>query len=364
MSWRHYNPVRVMAGPGQSKSLGSHLPDGPLLLLTTAGMARRHVVAALMAQVVPERDWTMRFIAANPDLDELDTLAGQLRGQHFGAIVALGGGSVIDAAKTMSVLLPATGERVLHETLRNERALDYGAALRLICLPTTAGTGAEVTPFATIWDGEGKQKYSLSDEALFPRLTILDPELTLMLPWQETLYSALDASSHALETLWNRDATPISGAFALQALQKIVDNLPLVQADPMALAARSQLQEASLLAGLAISQNRTALAHSISYPLTARFGVPHGLACSFTLPALTQWVKTESAWTVALPDALRQTIVQQLISYQLGQQVLRYCSHDQVIACLGEMFNPQRARNFAMTASADDVLRILNDSLQ
>lgn len=364
MNWCHYNPVRVKAGVGLSRCLGEYVPEGPVLLLTTAGMERRGVIAALMSHIAPKMEWTIRFVASNPDIDMLDNLASQLSGYSFSAVVALGGGSVIDAAKVISVLLMIKGDQLLHQSLRNDQVLDFTNGLPVICLPTTSGSGAEVTPFSTIWDSTNKKKYSLGNDALFPSLTILDPELTLTLPWQETLFSALDASSHALETLWNRYATPISAGLALQALQKIIKNLPLVQSNPLDIAARSQLQEASLLAGLAISQNRTALAHSISYPLTAHFGVPHGLACSFTLPALIQWVTREKAWVIPLPDKQQVDFTKQLAGYNLGQQVLGYCSQQKIMACVSEMFDPLRAGNFVLMASEDDVFCILGGSLK
>lgn len=373
MNWHHYNPVRVIAGAGSAALLADHLPDGALLLLTTAGMQRRGVAATLAAHAGPARNWTVRLVQANPDLDDLDRLAAELSPQPFGAIVALGGGSVMDAAKALSVLLPACAANaaapsaaaapMLERALRQRQALDFSRCLPVLCLPTTAGTGAEVTPFATIWDGVHKQKYSLADDALFPSVAILDPELTLTLPWNETLYSALDASSHALETLWNRHATPVSGALALQALEQLAAGLPRVQAAPDDLGARQQLQQASSLAGMAISQSRTALAHAISYPLTARYGVPHGLACSFTLAALLEWVEREQAWRVPLPAALRQTVLMQLRSHELGQQVLTYCSRAELLESLPEMFHPQRAANFCLPATDADVLRVLEASL-
>jgi alcohol dehydrogenase len=372
MSWSHYNPVRVISGAGSAARLAEHLPDGALLLLTTAGMQLRGAAAALAAQAGPARAWTVRLVGANPDLDHMDRLVGELCAQPFSAIVALGGGSVIDAAKALSVALPACAAAcaqgapapaVLDRTLRQRLPLDFSQCLPVLCLPTTAGTGAEVTPFATIWDGAHQQKHSLADDALFPALAILDPALTLTLPWRETLHSALDASSHALETLWNRHATPVSGALALQALEQLAAGLPRVQAAPDDLAARQQLQQASTLAGMAISQSRTALAHSISYPLTARYGVPHGLACSFTLAALMEWVEREQAWRVPLPPPLRRTLLDQLRSYELGRQVLTYCSRAQLLDCLPDMFNPQRAANFCLPATSADVLRVLEASL-
>ena len=367
MTWQHHNPVRVLAGAGRSATLHQHLPEGPLLLLTSAGMLRRGTVARLLAHSPPQRQWTVRAVAPNPDLDALDAMAEALRNQPAGAITgiaALGGGSAMDAAKVLSVLLRQPQVAGLHRALREGQALDFSQALPVVCLPTTAGTGAEVTPFATVWDGVRHAKHSLADDALLPRLAILDPELTMALPWQETLYSALDAMSHALETLWNRHASPVSAGLALQALRLVVDHLPTVQHRPADLDARAQLQAAGLMAGMAISQNRTALAHAMSYPLTARHGVPHGLACSFTLAALLQWVQQQRAWTVAPPADLRDAVLHCLGRWRLADHLLGYCTQAQVLAQVDAMFDPRRAGNFALPAGRDEVLQVLSQSLQ
>ncbi len=155
-----------------------------------------------------------------------------------------------------------------------------------IAVPTTAGTGSEVTPWATVWqrEGDSPKKYSLSSPQLWAELALLDPELTLSQPRRVMRNSALDALSHALDSIWNVNANPISDALAVSGARAILSALPVAWQTPSDLAARETLMEASLQAGLAFSATRTALAHSLSYPLTLSHGLPHGLACSFVLP--------------------------------------------------------------------------------
>ena len=140
--------------------------------------------------------------------------------------------------------------------------------------------------WGTIWDERTAGKHSISHPALYAETALLDPDLTLSVPHQTTVASALDALSHAMEAIWNRSANPVSDALATGAISLIPGALRSVVATPYDVVAREALLKGALLAGLAISSTRTALAHSISYPLTAELGLPHGIACSVTLPEL------------------------------------------------------------------------------
>jgi phosphonate metabolism-associated iron-containing alcohol dehydrogenase len=159
-------------------------------------------------------------------------------------------------------------------------------ACRLVAVPTTAGTGSEVTPWATLWDrsSAAPKKYSLHVEETWPAQAIVDPSLTLSAPESVTRNSALDALSHSLESIWNVNANPVSDLYAVEAARAVIATLPGLLAAPRDRELRTTMSRASLMAGLAFSNTRTALAHSISYEMTLKHGLAHGLACSFPLP--------------------------------------------------------------------------------
>lgn len=302
----------------------------------------------------------MRPIGENPDVDRLDTLLTELRETQFVAVVALGGGSVLDAAKALASLLPGddlTLDRLLRSTGQTSKL--PATPLPLYCLPTTSGTGAEVTPFATIWDLRLQKKHSLTGKQLYARLALLDPELTCSLPWEVTLYGAMDTLSHALETLWNRNATPVSAALAIQALHMTVEALPKLEQYPENLEARNCMQQASLLAGLAISQSRTALAHALSYGISLRFGIPHGFACSFSLPAIMRWVQREQAWKFTPDAALQQAVLSCLTTYSVEQLVLDKCPPEELAQCMREAFFTDRLGNFVLTTTPETLDKAL-----
>ncbi len=199
-------------------------------------------------------------------------------------IVAVGGGSALDTAKVLMVAPASGGFRELMRLLARGEAFEPGQVKPLITVPTTAGTGSEVTPWATVWDRSINRKYSLHLRETWPERAIVDPELTITLPHAVTVQSGLDALSHALESIWNLNANPVSDALAVASATLMMDTLPRLVEDPDNIGLRTSTSLAALQAGLAFSNTKTALAHSISYEMTLRYGLPHGIACSFTLP--------------------------------------------------------------------------------
>jgi alcohol dehydrogenase len=135
-----------------------------------------------------------------------------------------------------------------------------------------------------------KKKYSLSRPSLYPEAALVDPLLTLGLPRGITVSTGLDALSHALESIWNVNANPVSSTLAEAAAREVLDALPALAADLGNIELRTRLSRASLFAGLAFSNTKTALAHALSYHLTLHHGVPHGIACSFSLPLVMRSV--------------------------------------------------------------------------
>jgi len=292
-------------------------------------------------------------VTPNPELDQLDEATAALKKHDICTIVALGGGSVIDTAKALAVCLPTDLDFPLADTLRKKNLRPWKSGLPVIAIPTTAGTGSEVTPFATIWDRKELRKHSLAGDFVYPAHAVLDPELTMTLPPQQTLFTALDAISHALESLWNKNRSPVSEAYAVKALHLACEALPVILDSPDDLRQRARMQESSLLAGLAISQTRTAVAHAISYPLTLHYDVPHGLACGFLLPALIKYVLSdESCAEKDLPtrDAMKKTGTV-LDGLNLEGCLLDYLTVDELRSLTDKIDYHGRADNFV----CDDV---------
>ncbi len=365
-SWSFHNPVNAVFGAGRLAELGARCPGDRVLVVTTAGASRRGLADRAAELIGRERTLIWDGAAPNPDLDDLDAATARFAGEGISCVVGLGGGSAVDAAKVLGVALPrrradSNGPAPLERALRGDGGQEWTERLPVVAVPTTSGTGAEATPFATVWDNARGKKHSVAGDAVFPTSAILDPELTVSLPRFETLYSGLDAISHALETLWNRNRTPASAAFALRALESASDALPAVLDRPADLSARAAMQEAAFLAGLAISQSRTAIAHSMSYPLTLRYGVPHGLACSFTLRAIMALDEVRSALPAA-HSALFARIDALLASLDLNAEIARYLTPAQELSLVGEMRTPARSDNFLLPATEELAAAILKET--
>jgi phosphonate metabolism-associated iron-containing alcohol dehydrogenase len=358
--------TRLVIGADAFSALSSECVGLTVLIITSAGFTKRGVVAELKQYLTTATE-VLLFdgITPNPELDLLDKLTAQFQPLKPQLLIALGGGSTLDTAKVLAQTLvqPEQTDGLLNLHFRQKQPLNWLPSLPLITIPTTAGTGAEITPFATIWDGVFHKKYSLAHQGMYPVLTLLQPQLTLTLPWKETLYTALDTVSHSLETLWNKHNTPLSCGYATQALGLVTQHLTTVLEQPDQLHSREQLQKASFFAGLAISINRTAIAHSISYPLTSHYAVPHGLACSFSLPAIIELVLSD----YDLPDEERQLLAELsdwLLKLPLFTELAQYLSWQAIYALLPEMVNPGRADNFVLPASEYGIRALLQRSEQ
>ena len=287
--WSFHNPVRVTFGSGALGRVSGVL-DGRRYALVTYGEPHFREMATRIAAEAGRPLVVIDDVYPNPDFIGLTAACARLGAQTEApeAIVALGGGSVIDTAKVLSASA-GDFERVRRYLVDHEGG-DALGSVPIIAIPTTAGTGSEVTCWASVWDKVAGRKYSLSRPDLYPERALVDPELTMGMPRMLTVSTALDALSHSLESIWNVNANPVSTNFAVLAASEILEVLPALSTDLGSPYLRSRMANAALLAGLAFSNTRTALAHSLSYPITLQFGLPHGLACSFSLPILLRAV--------------------------------------------------------------------------
>jgi phosphonate metabolism-associated iron-containing alcohol dehydrogenase len=290
--WSYRNPVDVRFGRGIFSRLGELL-GGRSYALVTYGEPYFRSLAATLEQTAGRPVIVIDDIAPNPDIDLLEEQTRRFTAlsKQPDVIVALGGGSVIDSAK---VFAAARGDfEAVDAFLKKRTGAETLNPSSLIAVPTTAGTGSEVTCWGTVWDNAGGSKYSLAHPGLYPEYAVVDPDLMVGKPRDLTVQTGLDALSHSLESLWNRNANPASMAYAVAAAKGVLATLPLLAADLRNEALRERMARAATLAGFAFSNTKTAIAHSLSYPITLRHGVPHGIACSFSLPMIIRSVAGE-----------------------------------------------------------------------
>ena len=329
-----------------------------LIVTTPRGRRQLEMDATLEFLVQNRQNQFVSGVQRNPGIAELQADIQQWRHVNFDTVIAFGGGSAIDSAKVLSVALCEELEMMPLRALLEDPTLYLDVRPKpLYAVPTTAGTGSEATPFATVWDHEHYKKYSLAGASVFPHSAIVDPDLSDGLPEEVTVSTGLDAINQAAESIWNRNLTLISEKFATRALQLGLEALPLLLHNPDDGVSRAAMAECSLLAGMAISQTRTAICHSMSYPITAHYGVPHGLACAFTMPAVLRFnLKVDDGRfgriAVALNgcnatvDTLLERFDRLHADLQVLQRVKSYVkSLEQLAALRSEMFTPDRSEN-------------------
>lgn len=284
MTQEYYNPVDIIQSNDWVKSarlLQDRLKIQNPLIITTQGNANRLELGTLFPESL-----IYSAVLPNPTLASCQTAIEYcLKQNRFDGIIALGGGSAMDTAKCVMAALN-TGIYHLIELLNTDPK--YRDRIPSIFIPTTHGTASEVTMWGTVWDMEAKKKYSLSHKTLYPSAAVLDSQLCLTLPVDISLITTLDALSHSFEAIWNKNRNARSTKYAIEAITTILANVDQLKTAPNNLEIRAALLNASTTAGLAFSQTRTAAAHSISYPLTIYFQIPHGIAASISLVPLLE----------------------------------------------------------------------------
>jgi len=287
-----YLPTRIIFGPGAIEKTGKEVAElvHKVIIVTGRTSARKmgflqkvenSCAAAGVTTVLFEE------VEPNPSLKTVERGTEVAKKENCQAIIGLGGGSALDAAKAIALL--CANPPPLTQYFGKNKAPH--PALPLIAIPTTAGTGSEVTPYAVLTNTEKEphQKQIITEDSIFPRKTLIDPELTLSLPPDITTDTGIDALSHAVESYTSNRAFTLVEGLAKESITLLSKNLPLIRKNPENLQLRSSILYASLLAGLCIAQTGTILVHGMGYPLTSELGLTHGRANGLLLPWVCQF---------------------------------------------------------------------------
>jgi alcohol dehydrogenase len=262
------------------------LPSGVSRVMLFSGRSSRAMAETIAKGVEHLGNTIAPAISEDPTADSVQEVTEQVREFSPDWIIAIGGGSVLDSVKAAAVLAKHEGR--VTDYMRGDRKITH-AGIPVSVIPTTAGSGSEITPFSSITDVEMKKKQSLAHEYLYPTHAVLDPSLTLSLPPRQTAISGMDALSHSIEGYWSKHSSPVTDEYALSAAKLILKSLASACNSGGEIGPRSRMLEGSYLAGRTISNAMTTAAHAVSYPMTVHFGIPHGLACSMLLPAVVRY---------------------------------------------------------------------------
>ncbi|KUK03659.1 MAG: Iron-containing alcohol dehydrogenase [Thermotoga sp. 50_1627] len=292
--WQYFMPTKVYfgekcieRGTEAFKSLGKRA-----LILTGRRSSKENGslddVTRALSQIGIE--WVLfDDVEENPTFALVRNILSEYQDGSFDFVIGLGGGSPMDTAKAIAVLLknPALKVEDLYDASR------YSEALPICAIPTTAGTGSEVTQYSVLTDDAGFKRGFSHPVLTFPKIAFLDARYTLNLSEALTRSTGLDALCHAVEGFLSRRATVLSDLYAKESIKLIAENLPRVLRNPNDLHARENMLLASCLAGMVISQTSTTIAHALGYPLTTFKGIRHGEATAAFLDVVVEQASIE-----------------------------------------------------------------------
>ncbi len=293
-SFSYTGAKKILFGNGSFADLAQHVQElkarHPLVVLdkNLAAAGYRERISQLLKQDGLGVDFFDKVVP-EPPLELADEGAKLALKKKCDCVIGIGGGSSMDVAKAVAVLAANKGKAVDYLGLNKVP----GPGLPTIMVPTTAGTGSEVTFTAVFIRRDLKKKEGMNSPYLYADLALLDPELTLSLPPQATATTGLDALCHAIESYTSLNASPMSELLSLEAIQLIAENLRTCVHDGGNREAREKMLLGSLYAGLGLANAGVTAVHSLSYPLGGQYGIPHGLAntimllpvMNFNLPA-------------------------------------------------------------------------------
>ncbi len=291
-SFEFHAPVKLISGKGsldhlayELQSLGVTRP----LIITDKGIVQAKVVDIVISSLLEannEKSIVFDDVPPNSSFSTIMKILNFYNQNNCDGIIALGGGSVMDSAKAVNILV----------SYKSEKLYDFAGAgvvnkkLRpFIALPTTSGTGSEVTKVSVIFDEQKNKKIPFSSSFLFPDTAILDPRLTQKLPVHITAATAMDALTHAIEAFIGLSKNPVSDIYAELAVEKVFKNIKLLIRDPEHLGHRQELALASTFAGIAFSNSMVGLVHAIGHSVGAHCHLHHGVCMSLFLPHVLRY---------------------------------------------------------------------------
>jgi len=281
---------RILFGPGAVEKIGTEaqlLKAKKVLIITDTGVIKAgllgNIEKSLQAVGLP----FVIFDGVEPDprIEVVEKSVEKAKKEGIDLIIGFGGGSSLDIAKVTSIMITNTGK------IDTFFGIDLvpNPGVPVILIPTTAGTGSEVTPIAILSDTKEKLKKGIVSPTLFPEAAILDPKLTIGLPPSVTAFTGMDALTHAIESYSSINATDLSDLLAYKAMELLSKNLRMAYAHGENLAARSCVLEGSLLAGIAFANAGVGAVHAFAYPLGGEFHLAHGLTNTLMLPYVMRY---------------------------------------------------------------------------
>ncbi len=309
LSFVYFGPTKIIFGSGSStselESEMSALGCSRAVVVTDQGIIKAGLSEKIIKTLGEKCVGVFSDVPQDTGIDVVNRGAAFAREKGADIVISIGGGSVIDTAKCICILLTEGGSLANYEGIQ----LLTRPQTPHIVIPTTAGTGSEVTWIAVVYDKDKGQKILIVESYNAPRAAILDPQLTLGLPPLLTASTGMDAMTHAIEAMTSMQREPIADAMALHAIRLLSDYLPVCIKDGGNIRARGQVQMAATMAGWAFGNAMVGLVHAMAHSIGAVARVPHGVSCGIMLPYCMDYnIGDGEPETVAIYAAIAQAL--------------------------------------------------------
>ena len=281
---------RIVMGAGSINTLGQEIKNlGATrpMIITDPGLVSTGIIDRIEKLLTAGGFAFIRFdkVEADPRFEIVDEVVAQIRSENIDCILGIGGGSSLDIAKVASVMVTNPGK--VEEYFGIDLVKEPG--LKTILVPTTAGTGSEVTPIVILSDHHEKLKKGVVSSHLLPDCALLDPELTVGLPPAVTAATGMDALIHAMEAYTSINANSTTDMLAVRAMELLFGNIRTAYANGNDIEARHKMLEGSMLAGMAFANAGVTAVHAFAYPIGAEFHIPHGIANTIMLTPVMEF---------------------------------------------------------------------------
>ncbi|MGG3196126.1 iron-containing alcohol dehydrogenase [Priestia aryabhattai] len=358
----------LIAGPNSIEKVGEHLSllgteVKSALIITQPSMKRLGFVEKLIHQLSDKgvSAYVNIDVLPEPTVENIEEVFQAISKEQYDVLIGFGGGSVLDATKILSVL--QTNNQSIRELLGTDLVKNPGTPTILI--PTTSGTGSEVTPNAIVTLPDEELKIGIVSKYLLPKLVVLDPVLTLSLPRPITAATGMDAFTHSLESFISNKSNLISDMVALESIRLISSSIIEAYQNGNSVEAREKMLVGSMYGGMALTSAGTAAVHALAYPLGGKFKIPHGVANSILLPHVMEFnmdAIEDRLFLVAEPMGIK---IEGFSKTEVAQKVV-----NRIVEWTNVLEIPQNLKEYgvkeedvpALALSASKVTRLLNNN--
>ena len=290
-SFNFFIPTKIIFGKGRIGELAENISSdyNNILLVTGRKSAKKSGALDKIGFLLKDKKiFVFDEVEENPSFEVLERGREIARREKIELIIGVGGGSPMDAAKGIAILTNNKGS--MRDYMKGEKP--ENKILPIVCIPTTSGTGSEVTPYAVFTDPDNEDKGGYANPDIFPVFSIIDPELTYTMPENVIINTGIDALTHALEGYFSTKASILNDYLAIHSIKIIAGNIfDAAEKDKLAM---DRISYASMVAGIVIANAGTLLLHAVGYPLTVYHKIPHGLANAILLPEFISFLKRKS----------------------------------------------------------------------